>query len=83
MFLSFVTQESESLLGLLFSTEGKASVRSTREPDELMNHVSRRLQRELSRFFNLLLHRLRDTADRLHDQHFKPFHRKLIIPTVI
>ncbi|XP_075906423.1 rotatin isoform X2 [Nelusetta ayraudi] len=55
----------ESLFSLLFSTEGKASARSSGEPDELMNHVSRRLQRELSRFFNLLLHRLENTADRL------------------
>lgn len=76
ILLCFILQESESLFSLLLSTDSKGSAQSSGAPDELMNHVSRRLHRELSRFFNLLLQRLKNTADRLHHQHFKSVRRK-------
>lgn len=63
--MSSVWQE-ESLLDLLLGVESQSSAPSPGEPEEeLRNHVSQRLQRELTSFFNLLLPRLTHTTDRL------------------
>lgn len=62
-----IIQEAESLLNLLLGVETQTSTQSSGEPEELKNHVSQRLQRELTSFFNLLLLRLTDTIDRLDD----------------
>ncbi|KAM4533766.1 rotatin isoform 2-T2 [Odontesthes bonariensis] len=60
-----LNQETAALLHLLLGVETQASPQSPREPEELKNHVSQRLQRELTGFFNTLLLRLSHTTDRL------------------
>lgn len=57
-------QEAASLLNLLLGVETQTSTQSPGEPEELKNHVSQRLQRELTSFFNILLLRLAHTTDR-------------------
>lgn len=59
-----IFQETMSLLNLLLGVETQNSTQSPGEPEELKNHVSQRLQRELTSFFNTLLLRLTHTADR-------------------
>lgn len=59
-----IIQETESLLDLVLGVETQTSTQSPGEPEELKNHVSQRLQRELSSFFNILLLRLTHAADR-------------------
>ncbi|KAM7369970.1 hypothetical protein PAMP_011257 [Pampus punctatissimus] len=60
-----LNKESMSLLNLLFGEETQSSTQSTGEQEELKNHVSQRLQRELTGFFNTLLLHITHTADRL------------------
>lgn len=62
-----IIQETESLLNLLLGVETQTSAQSPGESEELKSHVSQRLQRELTSFFNLLLQRLACTTDRLDD----------------
>lgn len=62
-----IFQETESLLNLLLGVETQSSTQSPGEPEELKSHVSQRLQRELTSFFNLLLLRLTHTTDRLNE----------------
>uniref|UniRef100_A0A8C4I6H0 Rotatin n=1 Tax=Dicentrarchus labrax TaxID=13489 RepID=A0A8C4I6H0_DICLA len=49
------------------------------EPEELKNHVSQKLQRELTSFFNLLLLRLSTTTDRLCLALAGPFKSQLAV----
>lgn len=68
MYLVFfhlsIIQETASILNLLLGVETQASTQSTGGPEELKNHVSQRLQKELTSFFNILLLRLTQTTDR-------------------
>lgn len=57
-------QETASLLNLLLVVETQTSTQSPGDPDEVKNHISQRLQRELTSFFNTLLLRLTHTTDR-------------------
>nr|XP_046227277.1 rotatin isoform X2 [Scatophagus argus] len=59
-----LNQETESLLNLLLGVETQTPAQSSGQPEELKNHVSQKLQRELTSFFNLLLLRLTHTTDR-------------------
>lgn len=58
------SQETASILNLLLGVETQASTQSPVGPEEEKNHVSQRLQKELTSFFNTLLLRLTQTADR-------------------
>ncbi|XP_074549511.1 rotatin isoform X3 [Halichoeres trimaculatus] len=60
-----LNQEAASLLNLLLGVETQTSTQSPGELEELKNHVSQRLQRELTSFFNTLLLRVTNTTDRL------------------
>ncbi|XP_044032478.1 rotatin [Siniperca chuatsi] len=74
-----LNQETESLLNLLLGVETQTSTQSPGEPVELKNHVSQRLQRELTSFFNILLFRLTHTADRLCLALAGPFKSQLAV----
>ncbi|XP_019132082.2 rotatin isoform X1 [Larimichthys crocea] len=74
-----LNQETESLLNLLLGVETQTSTQSPGEPEELKNHVSQRLQRELTSFFNLLLLRLTHTTDRLCLALAGPFKSQLAV----
>ncbi|XP_076577654.1 rotatin [Chaetodon auriga] len=74
-----LNQETESLLNLLLGVETQTSTQSPGEPEELKNHVSQRLQRELTSFFNLLLLRLTQTTDRLCLALAGPFKSQLAV----
>ncbi|XP_034562939.1 rotatin isoform X2 [Notolabrus celidotus] len=60
-----LNQEAASLLNLLLGVETQTSTQSPGEQEELKNHISQRLQRELTSFFNILLLRVTNTTDRL------------------
>ncbi|XP_074478622.1 rotatin isoform X2 [Sebastes fasciatus] len=72
-------QETASLLNLLLGVETQTSTQSPGEPEELKNHVSQRLQRELTSFFNILLLRLAQTTDRLCLALAGPFKSQLAV----
>ncbi|XP_038583057.1 rotatin [Micropterus salmoides] len=74
-----LNQETESLLDLVLGVETQTSTQSPGEPEELKNHVSQRLQRELSSFFNILLLRLTHAADRLCLALAGPFKSQLAV----
>ncbi|KAM9337415.1 rotatin [Symphorus nematophorus] len=74
-----LNQENESLLNLLLGVETQTSTQSPGETEELKNHVSQRLQRELTCFFNLLLQRLTHTTDRLCLALAGPFKSQLAV----
>nr|CBN81897.1 Rotatin [Dicentrarchus labrax] len=74
-----LNQETESLLNLLLGVETQTSTQSPGEPEELKNHVSQKLQRELTSFFNLLLLRLSTTTDRLCLALAGPFKSQLAV----
>ncbi|XP_053198646.1 rotatin [Scomber japonicus] len=74
-----LNKETMSLLNLLLGVETQNSTQSPGEPEELKNHVSQRLQRELTSFFNTLLLRLTHTADRLCLALAGPFKSQLAV----
>ncbi|KAM8730870.1 rotatin isoform 3-T3 [Acanthopagrus schlegelii] len=74
-----LNQETESLLNLLLGVETQTSTQSPGESEELKSHVSQRLQRELTSFFNLLLQRLSCTTDRLCLALAGPFKSQLAV----
>uniref|UniRef100_A0A1A8CXL3 Rotatin n=1 Tax=Nothobranchius kadleci TaxID=1051664 RepID=A0A1A8CXL3_NOTKA len=74
-----LNQETAALLHLLLGVEAQSSPRSPGEPEELKNHIRQRLQRELTGFFNTLLHRLSHTADRLCLAPAGPFRSQLAV----
>ncbi|XP_070708807.1 rotatin [Pempheris klunzingeri] len=74
-----LNQETESLLNLLLGVETQTSTQSHGQPEELKNHVSQRLQRELTSFFNILLLRLTYTTDRLCLALAGPFKSQLAV----
>ncbi|KAA8580820.1 hypothetical protein FQN60_013778 [Etheostoma spectabile] len=74
-----LNQETPSLLNLLLGVETQTSTPSPGEPEELKNRVSRRLQKELTSFFNILLLRLAQTTDRLCLALAGPFKSQLAV----
>uniref|UniRef100_A0A8C2ZKS9 Rotatin n=1 Tax=Cyclopterus lumpus TaxID=8103 RepID=A0A8C2ZKS9_CYCLU len=74
-----LNQETASILNLLLGVETQASTQSTGGPEELKNHVSQRLQKELTSFFNILLLRLTQTTDRLCLALAGPFKSQLAV----
>ncbi|XP_070783994.1 rotatin [Enoplosus armatus] len=74
-----LNQETESLLNLLLGVETQTSAQSPGELEELKDHVSQRLQRELTSLFNILLLRLSHTADRLCLALAGPFKSQLAV----
>ncbi|CAG5895883.1 unnamed protein product [Menidia menidia] len=74
-----LNQETAALLHLLLGVETRTSTQSPGEPEELKNHVSQRLQRELTGFFNTLLLRLSHTTDRLCLALAGPFKSQLAV----
>uniref|UniRef100_A0A1A7XBW8 Rotatin n=2 Tax=Iconisemion striatum TaxID=60296 RepID=A0A1A7XBW8_9TELE len=74
-----LNQETAALLHLLLGVETQSSPQSPGEPEELKNHVRQRLQRELTGFFNTILHRLSHTADRLCLAPAGPFRSQLAV----
>ncbi|XP_030612443.1 rotatin isoform X2 [Archocentrus centrarchus] len=74
-----LNQDAVSLLNLLLGVETQTSTPSTGEHQELKNHVSQRLQRELTHFFNTLLRRLSHTTDRLCLALAGPFKSQLAV----
>uniref|UniRef100_UPI0037E73CA0 rotatin n=1 Tax=Semicossyphus pulcher TaxID=241346 RepID=UPI0037E73CA0 len=74
-----LNQEAASLLNLLLGVETQTSTQSSGELEELKNHVSQRLQRELTSFFNILLLRLTNTTDRLCLALAGPFKSQLAV----
>uniref|UniRef100_G3NDY8 Rotatin n=1 Tax=Gasterosteus aculeatus aculeatus TaxID=481459 RepID=G3NDY8_GASAC len=58
MLQLLLNQETASILNLLLGVETQASTQSPVGPEEEKNHVSQRLQKELTSFFNTLLLRL-------------------------
>ncbi|XP_012712810.2 rotatin isoform X1 [Fundulus heteroclitus] len=60
-----LNQETAALLHLLLGVETQSWTRSSEEPEEIKNHISQRLQRELINLFNTLLVRLSNTTDKL------------------
>ncbi|XP_042366374.1 rotatin [Plectropomus leopardus] len=74
-----LNQETASLLNLLLGVETQTSAQSPGELEELKNHVSQRLQRELTSFFNILLLRLAHTTDRLCLALAGPFKSQLAV----
>ncbi|XP_059183330.1 rotatin [Centropristis striata] len=74
-----LNQETASLLNLLLGVETQMPTQSPGEPEELKNHVSQRLQRELTSFFNILLLRLAQTTDRLCLALAGPFKSQLAV----
>uniref|UniRef100_A0A8C4I6X8 Rotatin n=1 Tax=Dicentrarchus labrax TaxID=13489 RepID=A0A8C4I6X8_DICLA len=77
--LELLLNQTESLLNLLLGVETQTSTQSPGEPEELKNHVSQKLQRELTSFFNLLLLRLSTTTDRLCLALAGPFKSQLAV----
>ncbi|XP_031705992.1 rotatin isoform X1 [Anarrhichthys ocellatus] len=74
-----LNQETASILNLLLGVETQASTQSPGAPEELKNHVSQRLQKELTGFFNSLLLRLSQTTDRLCLALAGPFKSQLAV----
>ncbi|XP_026218879.1 rotatin isoform X2 [Anabas testudineus] len=74
-----LNQESVSLLNLLLGVETQIATQSPGELEELKNHVSQKLQRELTSFFNTLTLRLRHTTDRLCLALAGPFKSQLAV----
>uniref|UniRef100_A0A672JFT4 Rotatin n=1 Tax=Salarias fasciatus TaxID=181472 RepID=A0A672JFT4_SALFA len=74
-----LNQENMSLLDLLLGVETQTPTQSLGESDELKNHVSQRLQRELTSFFNTLLLHLTHTTDRLCLALAGPFKSQLAV----
>uniref|UniRef100_A0A3Q3FFD4 Rotatin n=1 Tax=Labrus bergylta TaxID=56723 RepID=A0A3Q3FFD4_9LABR len=74
-----LNQEAASLLNLLLGVETQTSTQNSGELEELKNHVSQRLQRELTSFFNILLLRLTHTTDRLCLALAGPFKSQLAV----
>ncbi|KAF0028152.1 hypothetical protein F2P81_019239 [Scophthalmus maximus] len=74
-----LNQETVSLLSLLLDVEKQTSTENTGELEQLKNHVSQRLQRELTSFFNTLLLRLTHTTDRLCLALAGPFKSQLAV----
>ncbi|XP_028288914.1 rotatin isoform X2 [Parambassis ranga] len=74
-----LNQETASLLSLLLGVETQTSTQNQGKPEDLKNHVSQRLQRELTSFFNTLLLRLSHTADRLCLALAGPFKSQLAV----
>ncbi|XP_042255169.1 rotatin isoform X2 [Thunnus maccoyii] len=74
-----LNKETVSLLNLLLGVETQSSTQSPVESEELKNHVSQRLQRELTSFFNTLLLHLTHTADRLCLALAGPFKSQLAV----
>ncbi|XP_018529520.1 LOW QUALITY PROTEIN: rotatin [Lates calcarifer] len=74
-----LNQDTVSLLKLLLVVETQTSAQSPVEPEELKNHVSQRLQRELTSFFNTLLLRLTRTTDSLCLALAGPFKSQLAV----
>ncbi|XP_056220936.1 rotatin [Seriola aureovittata] len=74
-----LNKETVSLLNLLLVVETQTSTQSPGEPEELKNHISQRLQRELTTFFKTLLLRLTHTADRLCLALAGPFKSQLAV----
>ncbi|KAM4718964.1 rotatin isoform 2-T2 [Anableps anableps] len=60
-----LNQETAALLHLLLGMETQNLTQSLEDPEDTKNHISQRLQRELTNFFNTLLIRLSNTTDRL------------------
>ncbi|CAJ1082277.1 rotatin isoform X2 [Xyrichtys novacula] len=60
-----LNQEAASLLNLLLGVETQTSTQNQGELEELKNHISQRLQRELTSFFNILLLQVTKSTDRL------------------
>uniref|UniRef100_A0A671XHA6 Rotatin n=1 Tax=Sparus aurata TaxID=8175 RepID=A0A671XHA6_SPAAU len=77
--LELLLNQTESLLNLLLGVETQTSTQSPGESEELKSHVSQRLQRELTSFFNLLLQRLACTTDRLCLALAGPFKSQLAV----
>uniref|UniRef100_A0A8C6NVL7 Rotatin n=1 Tax=Nothobranchius furzeri TaxID=105023 RepID=A0A8C6NVL7_NOTFU len=77
--LELLLNQTAALLHLLLGVEAQSSPRSPGEPEELKNHIRQRLQRELTGFFNTLLHRLSHTADRLCLAPAGPFRSQLAV----
>uniref|UniRef100_A0A3Q4G585 Rotatin n=1 Tax=Neolamprologus brichardi TaxID=32507 RepID=A0A3Q4G585_NEOBR len=74
-----LNQDAVSLLNLLLGVETQTSTQSTGEHQEVKNHVSQRLQRELTHFFNTLLRCLSHTTDRLCLALAGPFESQLAV----
>ncbi|CAN9506126.1 unnamed protein product [Ophioblennius macclurei] len=74
-----LNQENVSLLNLLLGVETQTSTQSLGESDELKNHVSQRLQKELTGFFSTLLLHLTHTTDRLCLALAGPFKSQLAV----
>uniref|UniRef100_A0A3Q2X1X5 Rotatin n=1 Tax=Haplochromis burtoni TaxID=8153 RepID=A0A3Q2X1X5_HAPBU len=74
-----LNQDAVSLLNLLLGVENQTSTQSTGEHQEVKNHVSQRLQRELTHFFNTLLRCLSHTTDRLCLALAGPFKSQLAV----
>ncbi|XP_039982476.1 rotatin isoform X2 [Xiphias gladius] len=74
-----LNQDTVSLLNFLLFVEDQTSTQSPGEPEELKNHVSQRLKRELISFFNTLLLRLTHTTDRLCLALAAPFKSQLAV----
>ncbi|KAM8823007.1 rotatin isoform 2-T2 [Spinachia spinachia] len=79
MLQLLLNQETASILNLLLVVETQASTRGPGGPEEEKNHVSQRLQKELTSFFNILLLRLARTADRLSLALAGPFKSQLAV----
>ncbi|XP_077952021.1 rotatin isoform X2 [Gasterosteus aculeatus] len=79
MLQLLLNQETASILNLLLGVETQASTQSPVGPEEEKNHVSQRLQKELTSFFNTLLLRLTQTADRLSLALAGPFKSQLAV----
>uniref|UniRef100_A0A8C5N7G8 Rotatin N-terminal domain-containing protein n=1 Tax=Gouania willdenowi TaxID=441366 RepID=A0A8C5N7G8_GOUWI len=60
-----LNQEGVSLLNLLLGVETQTSTQGLGEQEEQKNHISQRLQRELTGFFNTLLTCVTRTTDRM------------------
>ncbi|XP_041824205.1 rotatin [Melanotaenia boesemani] len=74
-----LNQDTATLLHLLLGVETQTSTQSPGDPEELKSHVSQRLQRELTSFFNILLLRLSHTTDRLCLALAGPFKSQLAV----
>uniref|UniRef100_A0A3Q2CYI0 Rotatin n=1 Tax=Cyprinodon variegatus TaxID=28743 RepID=A0A3Q2CYI0_CYPVA len=70
-----LNQETAALLHLLHGAE----TQSLDDPEEVTKHVSQRLQRELTNFFNTLMIRLSNTTDRLCLALVGPFKSQLAL----
>lgn len=74
-----LNQDAVSLLNLLLGVETQTSTQSTGEHQEVKNHVSQRLRREFTHFFNTLLRCLSHTTDRLCLALAGPFESQLAV----